>query len=372
MSTQSGAMALSEVCDEFMINRGIDKKKYFPRYMVIAKRSWQKLFWNTIWSTYSSWQTVQVGTPYNYVNVPKGTTRIFTASIQDHHGRIQPLFYNGQLNIIPQPTYPTCGCTQCQCDGLCDAIGSTTLTTKLLFTINGVNYYEKTWIKSCPNGDIIQWSEIPTKKYNDFIGQSGDYNADYNNDFSTGNPSLSNFDIVTQTFQKKLCSLEVRPCGCPLPTPQNIQLINTFCGCFFPGGFWTWKHEHKPTFLDDINPNYYGEVKLSECGTKLYFRPTRHWETLNPTNPLIPTYLLINGQTNGLDCTDEVLVPEYALDAMWDSMFYRSIKLKSNYSLSEKTDAKYQMNDSINGIIMFLNPLNLQEIANVQNGPILW
>lgn len=372
MSTQSGVLTLSEVCDEYLINRMIDKKKNFVSYMVIAKRAWQKVFWNTIYSTQSSWATLQNGLPYDYVPLPSGISRFFTASVQDKHGRIQPLFYNSQLNIIPQPVAPSCGCTDPNCNGI--DTSTTTVTTKLLFTINGINYYEKDYIKTCSNGDVILWKEIPTKKYNDFIGQSGDYNTDFNDDFSNGNPGLSNFSIVTQTFQEKICKLDVRPCGCPVPSTQNIQTINDCCSAFFPFGinFRHGRHHSSNSPLNDINSNEYGEVKMSECGTRLYFKPTLKWWEVCPNDPLIPTYLLLNYQTNGLSCTEETLVPEYALDYMFASMDWRSKRFNSKYSLGEKQQAKYEMNDEENKIISFLNPLNLQEIANTQDANIRW
>lgn len=374
MNTQCGSLTLAEVVDEFFINNMIDKKKNFVSYMVIAKRAWQKMFLNTFFSTTSAWQTLQNGLPYDYVNIPPGTIRFFTASVQDRHGLIQPLFYNSQINIIPQPTSPTCGCTQCQCDGLCDDLSSTSVTTKLLFTINGVNYYEKDWIKTCQNGDVILWREVPTKKYNDFIGQSGDFNADYNTDFAAGNPGLDNFSIVTQTFQEKICSLEVRPCGCPIASPQNIQTINTCCAGFFPFGWHNHRHKNNSP-LADVNSNGYGQVKLSECGTKLYFIPTkRWWEYGCNTDPLIPTYLLLNTQTNGINCTDEIMIPDYpeAIDYIWAGVDARRKQYNSKYSLAEKQAAQYHLNDCENKLIMFLNPLNLQEVANYQDAPIVW
>jgi hypothetical protein len=370
MSTQSGALTLSEVCDEYLINRMIDKKKNFASYMVIAKRSWQKIFWNTVWATQSSWHTVKNGLPYDYIELPRGISRFLTASIQDPHGLIQPLFYSSQLNIIPKPSKPSCGCGECQCDGMCDDISASSVTTKLLFTINGVNYYEKEWIKTCKNGDLIKWREVPVKKYNDFVGESGDFNDDYNSDYSNANASTGNFSIVTQTFQEKVCTLEVRPCGCPLNTPQNIELINTCCAGFFPYGWRRDEYMQSNSPLSDVNSNCYGEVKLSECGTKLYFKPTKKWWQVCPPDKLIPTYILINFQTNGLSCTEETLVPEYALDYMHASMDWRAKRFNSKYSLGEKQQAKYEMNDAENKVVAFLNPINLQEVANIQDAPI--
>lgn len=368
--SQSGVVTLSEAVDEYFINRMIDKKKNFPAYLTIAKRSWQKMYWNTLFAVQSTWHTVQIGDPYDYVYMPKNTVRFLNASIEDRHGRIQPLFYADQLNIISKPKTQKCGCTACKCDGVCDDIGATSVTTKLIFTVNNVNYYEKCWIKLCPNGDIIQWCEIPTKSYNDRIGTFGDYNADYNDDWLKGNPGLDNFTIVYEKFQTKICALEVRPCGCPIDNEANRIIINTCCSGFLP--FWTLRNRHQPTFMDEINSKGYGEVKLSEDGRKLYFKPTRHWHNHCNKDPKIPKFLLLNCQTSGVDCTEEVLVPEYGLDFLWADMDWRAKRFNSKYSLNEKQESKYQRNDEENKLIMFLNPLSLQELQNVQDGVIKW
>lgn len=365
--SQSGSLTLSEVVDEYLIQRMIDRKKYYDAYLTIAKRAWQKCFWNTLYEVQSVWLTMQAGTPYNYIPVPKDCVRIFSVNNVDRHGKIQPLFYNNQLNILPKPVTPSCGCNACKCDGLCDDLNAVTVTSKLLFNYSGVDYFQKCWIKTCSNGDVIKFCETPVKSYNDVTGTPGDYNQDYNNDYLIGTPGLDNFTIVTQTTQEKICALEVRPCGCVVDTPQNVELINSFCGCFFPFGFWT-RHQHPKTFLDDINENHLGEVKLNEDNTRIYFKPTRHFPILN--DPLVPQYLLLSYQTNGFDCTSQVIVPEFALDYMFTAIDYRSKRFNGKFTLNEKQMAKYDMQDEENKIIMFLNPLNLQKIADIQDAVI--
>src|SRR5690348_16884574 len=91
---------LAEAMENFFLDRQISKKKYMAAYMVMAKKEWQKLFQNTLWSVQSKWMTMQRGTPYNFVYVPDGSSRIFSVSVEDRCHLIQPLFYNSQLNVI--------------------------------------------------------------------------------------------------------------------------------------------------------------------------------------------------------------------------------------------------------------------------------
>lgn len=365
--SQCSSNTLSSFVDEYLAMRGVDQKKNYPKYLINAKRAWQKIFRNTLWSTQSEWKTVKKGTPYNYIDVPAGMERMFSVSVEDIHHKIQPLYYNAALNIIEKPAQQSCGCNQCNCDGLCEDLNSTITTTTLAFTIDGVNYYTKEWIKSCPNGDVIKWREVPTKKYNDFIGESGDYNDDFNDDYSIQTGATSNFTIITQTFQEKICKLEVRECGCPVETPENVQLLNTCCGGFFPFGYWN-RHWERPNFLDDINNNGYGSVKISECGTKIYFVPNPRCHTI----PHIPKFLLVNFQTNGLSCTDQVLIPDIAFDYFTYELDYRNKVFNNQYSLGDKQEAERRRNMAQNQLILDLNPLNLQELANVFDGPILF
>jgi hypothetical protein len=368
----SPCYTLSEVLDEYLINRGVNKKKYYARYLVIAKRAWTKLFQNTLWVTKNVWLTIQKGEPYNYVNVPTDCVRLFSVNIEDHCRNIQPLYYNSNLNVMPKPTVKKCGCQVCNCGGLCEDVNSFTLTTKLLFTINGVEYFEKQYLKYCTNGDILEYREIPVKKYNDFIGGAGDFNDDFNNDYSTGDSPLSNFNIVTEKTQRKICTLTVRPCGCPDNTPDNQTLLLNTCGCHLPF-FNHHRQKHCHDFLGDINGNHFGEVKLSDCGTKIFFRPTpHHRHHIHPHHNKIPDFLLLNYQTNGLDIDSAVQVPDYAIEALFTSIDWRSKRFNGSYSLTEKQAAKYEFRDEENELILFLNALSLDFLANVQDSPVVW
>jgi hypothetical protein len=368
--------SLADCLSEYFALRQINKKKYFASYLIGAKHTWKQLFEKTIYAMSSEWKTVKNGDPYPYVDVPRGAQRIFSIAVNDDCGDVKPIYYNPRMNIIPKPAEKKCGCNSCQCGGLCEDVNSTVLTTNVLFTINGIPYSEKIWLKYCPNGDMIEYKEIPTKKYNDFRGDGGDYNNDFNNDYSIGSPGFSNFTIVTNTFQRKICTLKTLPCGCPVEDQENEELIQSHCGCFLPF-FGHHRKKHCDHFLAEPNTSELGEVKISECGTRIYFKPGhKHHRCRDGNHKRIPDFLLVIYQTGGEpeNISDQVQVPTAAAykDAVWDGIDYQSKRFNNKYTLAEKTTAKYAYNDSCNGLVTYLNPLNMQDLGDMQDSARKW
>lgn len=362
------ASLLSEVTDEYMAIRGTQSKKYYPKYLIIAGKVWSEIFTKTMWVTNSVWKELKAGDPYDYIDVPRGTSRIFSVNTVDQCGNQVAIYQNDQLNIIPQPTTSTCSCEACGCaDGLCDDLEAVTLTTKLMFTISGVDYYEKTWAKYCPNGDVIEYKETPTKKYNDFIGDGGDFNDDYSNDYDIGSGGFSNFSIETVKSQKQICKLKTRPCGCPENTPENISALAN-CGCNF-NPLCKTKKRCEP-YQQNINYREYGEVKLGECGTKIYYKANTHY--LSKMGLKKPTHLLVSYQTDGKQCDSEILVPSYANLCMYKGIDYFSIMFNRSYSASDRREAKYEFINEQNELIKFLNPLKLSYLGSLQDAKIRW
>lgn len=367
---------LDTIVDLYLAQRQIDRKKYYPSYLINANLAWKKLFRNTIYSTQSEWMTLKKGEPYNYIEVPRGTVRLFSVCEVDHCGRIVPLFYDSLLNVIPKPTKRDCGIKKCDCSGLCDDLNSVTYNTKLLFTISGVDYYEKIWIKLCGNGDIIEYREVPTKKYNTFTGDGGDYNTDYNNDYNIIPPPFSDYTIVTETFQKVICSLTVRPCGCPDNTPENEEKVMNNCSQFFTC-FGEKHRKHCEQYLVDINDNHRGSVKLSDCGNKIFYKPSpRHHHHHNLNNGIphnrLPEFLLVNYQLSGESCHTAAEVPELAQDAMFFGIDYFSKRFNLSFSMGERKESEYAWINAQNELIKDLNPISLEYVSQIQDAKILW
>lgn len=378
---------LNQVVDKYMIRKMISNKKYYAAYLTIAGDVWRELFKKTIFSTQSQWQTVKrcsgddVGNEKHpdklyYIDVPRETNRIFSVCEEDECGNQVPLFYNSEMNVIVKPKKKKCKCLDetCDCDGgICEDANALSKTTKLIFTINNVNYYEITYTKVCPNGDIVLYKEIPTKKYDNYSGDGGDYNNDYNNDYSTGNIPFTNFEIVTEKTQKVLCKLDVRECGCPKNTEENRKKFESAC-CGYMNCCSSWKKRHCETAIGDVNDNGRGHVKLSDCGTKLFYKPSRYFRSKCDGNGRIkiPHFLLLNYQTTGQSCSSSVFVPEYALEAMMSGIYYFAMKFSGAYSVSDKQMAKWDFVAQQNEVIGFLNPLSLVQLSDTQDNLILF
>lgn len=342
-------------------------------YMIAAKQAWKKIFRTSMYVVNNVWLPVKAGSPYPYIIIPRDSSRIFYVGETDHRGDIKPIYYNNSLNIIKKPVVKKCGCDACQCGGLCEDLNSTILTTKVLFTINGTEYVEKTWLKYCKNGDILEYKEVPTKQYNSSAGTPGDFNNDFNNDYSISNGGLDDYTVATQIFQRKICSLQVYPCGCPVDSTENEELVSGHCGGFLPF-FGQRRQHHCESFLQDTNNEERGSVKISECGTRIYYKPPHHHRDCHPHKNHIPDFLQLSYQTNGDPAliTDQIQVPEYAKDAVWSGTNYYIKKFNNKYSGTEKTLAKYDFNNEQNELIGFLNPLSLQDLSDAQDAPVRW
>jgi hypothetical protein len=359
---------LSEVTDRFLNRNLIDRKKNFSKYLILAEECWEDIFQNTLWSIKSVWMPTKAGSLYNYVYLPKDCLRLLSVSVDDKCGLTQPLFYNPQISVVAKPTDKKCGCT-CDCEGLCDAVNSMTTTSKLIFTINGVPYYQTCWTKYCPNGDIIEYCKTPAKKYNNLIGDGGDFNDDYNDDYLIGNPPFSDYTIVYVESQMKICKLEVKPCGCPKETPENEKLFFDCCGAWVNWNCHT-KRKHCREFYQNINNNHFGEINLSECGAKVYYKPSHNWNRVAEKE--IPDYLLVNYQSTGTLVGAETLIPKYSRNAMYASLDNGRKEYNSYYSQVEKDAAYYKKCDEINKLTAYLSPITLSDMAAMQDINIKW
>lgn len=359
---------LGEITEKYLAIRGISNKKHFSKYLIVAGEIWKDLFRKTLWVTKSVWKQVKAGEPYAYIDKPKDCSRLFSVGIPDKCGNIQPLFYNSQLNVIPKPTTKNCSCGECECD-LCGEINSLSVTTKELFTISGITYYQKCWLRYCKNGDILEYCETPTKKYNTFTGDGGDFNDDFNNDYDIGSNPLADFTIETVISQRKVCTLATKPCGCPQATESNECIIQEHCGCLLPL-FSRRRRKACEQFEQNVNNNFRGEIKLSECGNKIFYKPSRHWRQVS--NAQFPDFLLVNYQTTGLEPDQETQVPDYAELCMYAGIHWLSKQYNGIYSLSEKKEARYHYVELMNEIILYLNPLSISNIMMVQDSKQIW
>jgi hypothetical protein len=359
---------LSECVENYLADRQISKKKYFPAYLQMAKKEWQLIFRNTLWVVQSKWETLKELDGKLYIDSPTDASRVFGVSVEDHCHLLQPLFYNNQLNIVQKPKRKHCGCESCQCGGLCVDVNSFAMTTNLVFTINGIPFYEKIWMEYCKNGDILEYKEIPTKKYNSTTGDGGDFNSDFNDDYSIAAAPFSDYTVVTVKQQRKICKLEILSCGCPSEIPENVELLNNFCGCNLTIGCNARKR-HCKQYFENVNNNHWGEIKFGD-DNKIYYQPSKRWQHL--TGKKLPDFLQVDYQPNGLKNDSEVLVPDYAIDAMEAGINYRAKRFNTKYSAIEREDAKVQAQMEKDKVMAFLHSIDLIFMDTIQDAPIRW
>jgi len=361
--------SLSQVVDQFLIRKFDSKRKWYKEFLVISADVWKTLFWNTLFVTQQKWVPVQKGHPYPYVDIPEGCHIFVKASIEDkrkisinghftHCDTLMDLVYNTSINVIPQPIHSTCGCGK-GCTSLCGAIDQWTVTIKPVI-INNVTYQEKTWLKYCPNGDVIQYREIPTKQYMSKV-IAGDYNNDYNNDFSNGN-QLENFKVITYTDEKIICNLKPKPCGCPEDSEENNEKFDIHCGCHTPYWRGSCCGEVCYEFQEPINARNKGEYKFSNDGKRLYLRRLRRGTK----------WVLITYQTDGTVVDGEIQVPDYCRGVMFAGIENASKEYNDRFNRLEKQTANYKLIDEVNKLIVQMNRLSIVFLSNLQNAAIHW
>ncbi len=361
---------LAEVVDRFLIRNGIVKRKFYTQYLVLAEEVWEDIFQNTLWVIKSVWQPIKSGTPYNYVDLPTDCQRLLGVGVTDQCNLIQPLYYNNQINVISKPTVKKCGCSCPDCGGMCSDVNSLVTTTKLIFTINGVGYYQKCWLQYCPNGDMIEYCETPTKKYNSLAGDGGDYDSDeYNDDYLIGTAPFSDYTIEYIISQKKICKLDTLVCGCPKDTVENEQLFLDCCG-FYLSANCGCRRKKCNQISQNVNNNQYGQIKISSCATKIYYEPSHLWKTV--TTKEFPDYLLVSYQSTGTTVGAETLIPRYARNVFYAALDNGRKEYNSAFSQYEKDNARYKYVAEKQALTSYLNPLDLDFMSNVQDIKILW
>lgn len=358
---------MGAVLDEYLILRGVQNKKYFAGYAVAAMRAWKDIFQQTMFVQASSWQMVKEDKDGLYIDMPAQAVRFFSVNTLDECNNLVSLYYNPQMNVVSRPK-AACSCNDCGCaSGLCEDANSTVMTTKLMFTINNTEYFEKKWVKYCKNGDVIEYTETPVKKYNDTVGAAGDFNTDYNDDYSIGlAPGLENFNIVYVTKQKVICKLETEMCGCPKDTEENNTCFYNACGTYLNN--CCAKKRCCPIF-SDINGCGGGEVKFRECGTKIEYRPSREWYNRNKK---LPTHLLISYQVSGEQYNSEVIIPDYAEAAMHAGVDFYTKRFNNKYNPTEKREAMYAWEMEKQNVVGFLNPISFEFLKSVQDAEQKW
>lgn len=311
---------LGETVNDYLLRAGNINRKYYAKYFKIAQDVFKKLYAVTMPTTISKYVQVfpkGASDPYPYIKRPAGMTRFFGVDVTNRHHELISVVQNEKLNVFTKPTVQKeCGCTSTD---LCDCIDNLQVVLTEKFTFEGTVYYEKTWVKCCDNGDVLQYSENPV------LNPDGDA-------------------VVILKEYKNLGRLATKDCGCPLETDENRDLIFNKCGCFL-----SLKPRCCKLWYDRNNRmDCTGEYKWSECGTKLYLKHVKDDDG----------FAVIHYQVDPVKCDAELLVDDFARWPIWYGIDYESAVFnpRSNPKMLREQERRYTK--SVNEYFEYLNPMS--------------
>lgn len=357
-------MTISQIVKNLMIEQGNSNQNHYADNLVRATRVFKDLLKDTIWSI--RYKALDIDKSDNSVCMPQDMVRLYNINVVDHCGQLVPLGYNPLMNTMKLMCHEhKCSCTSCKGTGtLCDALDAIQVITEDV-VINGVTYPKKTWIQKCNDGVIKKVIELP-------------YPDDVDNPQSP---------VSYVTEYETLCDLEVTVTNCIKSTEANHMKLLKYCGCYIPG----WQSKMcglmvnygfaegplSPAMnLTDMNPKGIdaGWIKDYYCENK-YFPQSNFGYWNWGVNAHEKVYLkmirtekvIVCYQTNGDNCSgEELVIPEYALDAMQFGIVYRQRAFAPNVSYGEKQAARMDYEREKDKLKRFLHLVSPEALASLQ------
>lgn len=326
-----------------MIRDGNSSQSDKPKYNSFAKTVISDLKLFVFRNTKKKW--VQVDKNTNTIHI-SDSSKIQSISIEKN-GCVIPLCESDEAlnDEFVEIQESSCGCTTCSCSsGLCNVIKNATITEEevkikvpiaryipLLYaddkttacvdcdlpngSLPEYEYEETVGVKktekySCPNGDMKVKICEPTAIYKQINSISLLYSKDKSSACTNCSENTSKkedyiFDGIEEVCTEDLiCSLDVKPCGCPKDTSENKAKVKQHCGD-------TCDAEEKCcTSMKDLN------IYCTD-GCKIYFPDGFPHEKV-----LIRYYETFN--------YSDTTIPEFAREAVMTGIEYRMLMRKNN------------------------------------------
>lgn len=365
IAEQESVFTLADMTESYMDEKQIFNEKYYVSYLKYAGNAWAELFNDTLFCFNARWlPVVKVGNTYT-VRFPKDCSRGFiSANVTDNCNLVKRIPYNSNVSVITKPNPASYNCSV--------IVSSFVTTTKLLFTSGGIDYYQKQYLRYCPNGDIIEVTITPLKKYLDYIGDiPGDYNDDYNNDYSMPQEAFGNFVIAYDKQQRLLCNLDTEENGCPKNTEDNTQKLIECCYCY--SNLLQNCCNIAPVYTS-VGMNDYGCVTLNESRNGLVYTPPVNFYKL--CNGTIPDYIMVYFKANssGNEVTGAAIIPDdfFIRNALTLGIDWYAMRLSNKYSWKEKLESRAMFDHAINEIIRSKFFMSLEVLTQVSEIQTIW
>ncbi len=351
-------MTLSEMVDDFCLAQGnIQERAILAQYRH-ARWSWKDLFRTTLWNIRKAVLCVDCDT--GTIRLPNDCDRLLAISVIDCFGKLHPLGFNSDWNTAQIACVKSsCSCNKCKGeDTLCGAIDSIRVETETV-NIRGVDYTQTTWTRYDGTGAVQKQMKIPAWEE-------------------------ASASVVYNVIVETICNVETTSSGCIAATNDNMVKLRDYCGCGTFLDQWNslgigWEFNSKYRELAPTSYNYWGEFNFNAAdpnivhifggpGT-LHYGHTQDQENTWRHNI---RKVVLDYQTNGETPNTEILIPEYAVNAVQVGMVYQQKFLNPKVSEGDKLASEFAFNRAKLKVAKYLNPIHLEQIRAMQNLPRLW
>lgn len=353
-------MTLTDLVDDFCLAQGNLREAVYLAQIRHGRWSWKELFRTTLWNIRKV--VLCVDCKDHSIHLPKDCERVINISVVDCHGKLHALGFNTDFNTAKITCLKSkCGCGTCHGEGtLCGAIDSIQVVTGTV-VITGHDYTQTTWTRYDGSGAVQIQQQIPAW---DELNQK----------------------VVFNTQVHTVCNVETTDKGCIKATLANMNTLRENCGCgnFFEEwnnqGFG-WGNYNLNRELITTTYNYWGEWNYNAADPTIIhiFGNARQGQThFNHTQDQEREWrnglqqVILEYQTNGETPNTEILVPEYAVEAIQIGMFYRQKYLNPRVPAGERMAVKNEWRAAKVEVAKYLNPVLMDNLAKLQTNKRLW
>lgn len=359
-------LTLTKIVKNLMIEQGNSNQNHYADNLVRALNAYKDMMKDTLWSV--RYKALTVDKRDNSITLPADLWLLCNINVVNSCGDLVPLAANPKMNtyklLVPEKK---CSCDSCKGTGsLCDAFDAIQVVNEEVL-INTYPFNMRTWIQKCGDGLIRKVIErpYPVLPYPDGVPP----------------------EVTIVTEYQTLCNLDVTETNCIKPTESNHRKLLQYCGAYIMG----WQSSmcglacnyggigpQSPAMnLIDMNPHNLDHQWIKDYWCENNYFPQSNygywnWEA-NALDRIILKMIrtdkvVICYRTNGEGCNgDEIVVPEYALDAMMFGIVWRRMAWSPSFNRAEKKGAEDDYEKAKDKLRTFLNPADITAVYEMQD-----
>lgn len=336
---------LGRVVRTICLEQGNYKEAMFLKLLKHAQIIWKDIFRTTLWQI----KTVPLKICDGVIHLPDDCERLINISVKDQFNHLHPLTQDSDINTAQAHCVTSlCSCSNCHGENtLCGAIDNITATTETI-VIQGSDYTKTTWIRYNGCGDIEQVISMPTL-----------------------NATTEEVEYITS--RSTLCTVETTSTGCIKASNPNLTLLGQYCGVNPRGGIgpFGWMGNAVYPELIPAVYNFWGYYNFNAEDPSMVHIFRNNLSDNRATSEHSFGTILVSYQTDGENPGQEILVPDYAYDAMVSGIMYRIAKLNPKDRDRDQTMFNAFRRDKML-LFKYLNPVRMEFVEKLHTQPRLW